>query len=67
MAKRRKTPLWRRQRPSTRMKRKFAKFTGIPTTRSGRKAKLRRLLLPGCALPVICAVSAIVALVLSLI
>ncbi len=48
-----KTPIWRRQRPTTRAKRKIAKVTGIPTTRSGRKAKVRRMLLPGCALPLI--------------
>ena len=47
----RKTPFWRRQRPTTKLKRKIAKATGIPTTRSGRKAKVRRMLLPGCALP----------------
>ena len=46
-----KTPFWRRQRPTTKLKRKISKATGIPTTRSGRKAKVRRLLLPGCALP----------------
>ncbi|HQX52940.1 MAG TPA: hypothetical protein PLY87_10070 [Planctomycetaceae bacterium] len=32
----------------TKAKRKIAKFTGIPTTRSGRKAKAGRLL--GCGL-----------------
>ena len=47
----RKTPFLRRQRPTTRVKRKIAKITGIPTTRSGCKAKVRRMLLPGCALP----------------
>lgn len=47
----RKTPFWRRQRPTTKLKRKISKATGIPTTRSGRKAKVRRMLLPGCALP----------------
>lgn len=46
------------------MKRKFAKFTGIPTTRSGRKAKLRRLLLPGCALPILSVIAVIVAIIL---
>lgn len=48
----RKTPFWRRQRPTTKLKRKISKATGIPTTRSGRKAKVRRMLLPGCALPI---------------
>ena len=47
----RKAPFWRRQRPTTKLKRKISKATGIPTTRSGRKAKVRRMLLPGCALP----------------
>ena len=49
---RRKTPIWRRQRPATKIKRKVAKMTGIPTTRSGRKAKVRRMLLPGCSIPI---------------
>lgn len=52
MAKRRKTPIWRRQRPSTKIKRKVAKFTGIPTTKSGRKAKIRRACMPGCVVSI---------------
>lgn len=57
---RRKTPIWRRQRPSTKIKRKFAKFTGIPTTKSGRKAKLRRACMPGCALSVSAIAAAVI-------
>lgn len=53
----------RRQKPSTKIKRKIAKATGIPTTKSGRKAKLRRMLLPGCSIPIIAiAIAIIVAL-----
>ena len=33
----------RRNRPTTNLKRSFAKSTGIPTTRSGRQAKMRRM------------------------
>ena len=47
-----KAPFWRRQKTSTKVKRKIAKATGIPTTKSGRKSKVRRALLPGCTLPI---------------
>lgn len=62
----RKTPFWRRQRPTTKLKRKISKATGIPTTRSGRKAKVRRMLLPGCALPLalIAAVASVAAAII---
>ena len=56
----------RRQKLSTRAKRKVAKITGIPTTKSGRKAKVRRMLLPGCALPIIAAISCILLLLSSI-
>lgn len=59
MAKRRKAPFWRRQRPSTKIKRKVAKFTGIPTTKSGRKNKLRKILT--CGLITLSAVSVMLA------
>lgn len=59
---RKKTPIWRRQRPTTKLKRKISKVTGIPTTRSGRKAKVRRMLLPGCAMPIaLISISALIA------
>lgn len=55
--------IFRMQRPSTKIKRKIAKATGIPTTKSGRKAKLRRACLPSCTLPiaVIAAIGMIIA------
>lgn len=65
MAKRRKTPIWRRQRPKTKIKRKIAKVTGIPTTKSGRKAKLRRACMPGCAMSVTL-IAAIISLAVAL-
>lgn len=37
---------WKRLLGITSMKRKIAKATGIPTTKQGRKNKLRRKLLP---------------------
>ena len=37
---------WRMALGITALKRKAAKVTGIPTTKSGRKAKLRKKLLP---------------------
>lgn len=49
MAKRRKKLIpglsfsWRRALGITKAKRKFAKWTGVPTTRQGRRAKLGRL------------------------
>ena len=55
-----KAPFWRRQRPTTKLKRKIAKATGIPTSKAGRKAKIRRACMPGCAL----SVSAIAAIAL---
>jgi len=49
MAKRRKKLIpglsfsWKRAFGITKAKRKFAKWTGIPTTRQGRQAKLGRM------------------------
>lgn len=37
---------WKRAFGITKAKRKIAKVTGIPTTKQGRKNKLRRKLLP---------------------
>lgn len=37
---------WKRALGITKAKRKIAKVTGIPTTKQGRKNKLRRKLLP---------------------
>lgn len=34
---------WRRALGITKVKRKWAKWTGIPTTKSGRRAKLGRI------------------------
>lgn len=41
------------QRPTTGIKRKISKTTGIPLTKSGRKTKMRRMLTPGCAVPLL--------------
>lgn len=44
----------RRNKLSTKIKRKIAKTSGIPTTKSGRKQKMRRMLTGGgCLLPVL--------------
>ncbi len=59
----------RRMRFKSRAKRKISKFTGIPTTRSGRKAKARRMATGGCCmmyvLPVLLLVVGAVALAIS--
>lgn len=60
MAKRKS--IFRMQRPSTKIKRKISKATGIPLTKSGRKAKLRRACMPSCTLP-IAIIAAIVMLI----
>lgn len=51
----------RRNRPTTNLKRSFAKSTGIPTTRSGRQAKMRRMATGGGCLIRILTVMVIVA------
>lgn len=38
---------WRRALGITSAKRKFAKWTGVPTTRSGRKRKVQNMLWKG--------------------
>jgi len=50
---RRKSFSWKRTLGVTKAKRKFAKVTGIPTTKSGRKQKIKRMLTPGCVFPII--------------
>lgn len=49
---------WRRATGVTSAKRKFANYTGIPTTKSGRQAKAAREM--GCMLPIISVLSLIV-------
>ena len=51
----------RRNRPTTNLKHSFAKSTGIPTTRSGRQAKMRRMAAGGSCLIRILSVLTIVA------
>jgi len=36
----------------TKAKRKFAKYTGIPTTKSGRQRKIGKIATGGCLLPI---------------
>lgn len=57
----------RRLSLKTRAKRYVARKTGIPTTRSGRKAKARRLATGGCmmyVLPVLAVLAGMIALIL---
>jgi len=44
---------WKRALGITSTKRKIAKITGIPTTKSGRKRKLGRMLTGGCLIPTV--------------
>lgn len=53
---------WRRATGVSSMKRKVAKYTGIPTTRSGRRAKAGRMM--GCMLPILFTLIAIAALII---
>ena len=53
----------RRSSYKTKAKRKISKMTGIPTTRSGRKAKARRMMTGGCLLPVLCFVGLIASVI----
>lgn len=46
MAKRRSSII-KIKKPSTKIKRKISKITGIPTTKSGRKNKLRKIMTCG--------------------
>lgn len=54
----------RRNRPTTNLKRFFAKSTGIPTTRSGRQAKMRRMATGGgCLIRILSVLTIVAALV----
>lgn len=54
----------RRNRPTTNLKRSFAKSTGIPTTRSGRQAKMRRMATGGgCLIRILSVLTIVAALV----
>lgn len=54
----------RRRSYKSRAKRKIAKITGIPTTRSGRNAKIGRIVTGGgCMLPIMCFVAIMIMLV----
>lgn len=59
----------RRSRKRTRIKRRISKITHIPTTRSGRITKTRRILTGGggCLMYVITALSVLTALILLLV
>lgn len=46
---------WRKALGVTKAKRKIARYTGIPTTKSGRRAKVGRMLTSGCLLPCVAA------------
>ncbi len=53
----------KRRSYKSKAKRKIAKFTGIPTTRSGRNAKIGRIITGGgCMLPVMCFIVVTIAL-----
>lgn len=56
---------WRRALGVTKAKRRIAKFTGIPTTRSGRRAKAGRLM--GCATYLFVGLAAIVMMIAGII
>lgn len=55
---------WKRAFGITKAKRKIAKFTGIPTTKSGRQQKIGRIMTGGgCIMPVIISISIIASLI----
>lgn len=56
---------WRRALGVTKAKRRIAKFTGIPTTRSGRRAKVGRLM--GCATYLFVALAAMIVMIAGII
>ena len=59
---------WKRATGVTSAKRKFTKVTGIPTTKAGRKNKLRRMITGGgCIVPVVLAISIVLGIVAILI
>ena len=54
----------RRSSYKTKAKRKISKITGIPTTRSGRKAKVMRMATGGgCLLPVLGFIGIVISLI----
>lgn len=53
---------WKRALGVTSAKRKIARFTGIPTTRSGRRAKAGRLM--GCATYIFIVIVIVIALII---
>lgn len=57
---------WKRALGITSAKRKIAKITGIPTTKSGRQRKLGRMLTGGCLLPIIFSLLAIIMILMIL-
>lgn len=55
---------WKRALGITSAKRKIAKITGIPTTKSGRQRKLGRMMTGGCLMPIIFALLIIVTIII---
>lgn len=54
----------RRMSSKTKLKRKVAKWTGVPTTRSGRNAKIGRIITGGgCMVQTMCLIGSAVVLV----
>ena len=54
----------RRQSYKTKIKRSISRATGIPTTKSGRKAKARRIMTGGgCLLPILATLAAVGAVI----
>lgn len=64
MAKRRSSII-KIKKPSTKIKRKISKITGIPTTKSGRKNKLRKIMT--CGLIVMSAISIMICCLIAII
>ena len=70
MAKRRRKSVipgfsWKRAVGITSAKRKIARYTGIPTTKSGRRNKMRRIMTPGCLVHILIVLFFVIALVLT--
>mgnify|MGYP000985360440 CR=1 FL=1 len=55
---------WKRALGITSAKRKIAKITGIPTTKSGRQRKLGRMMTGGCLLPILVGILAIILIIM---
>ena len=71
MAKRKKSFIpgfsWKRAFGITSAKRKWAKWTGIPTTKQGRRNKFRRVITGGgCILPIIITVFIVISVIIFL-